>query len=295
MGTELNQSKKMSAMGFQNRLSLHLVALISMWLFTCGVMVWMLVNGVRDNGGYWSERMVLQAVYVAVMLWYLSRTGPSMAKLPDVQPILLRGSIIGRLIPVILIALLFYDVLDGNDNLMLIMMIASIWILVAWRKEIRLKIVALGIGLALIAILTGLPFLLNNYVSPQLFTILLVFALPMFISGGILLTRTELGGSQLLSGKYLEAVKSYLVGCLLFIPLGLFNVANGSFRVYWVTKAWMPITMPWFSGIVEEIWFRLFLVSLIYFLLRPAFRKIPALAVGKGGTTGCCCTPVTAL
>jgi len=36
--------------------------------------------------------------------------------------------------------------------------------------------------------------------------------------------------------------------------------------------------MPWFSGIVEEIWFRLFLVSLIYFLLRPAFRKTPTLA-----------------
>ena len=157
-------------------------------------------------------------------------------------------------------------------------MVASIWILIARRKEIRLKIVALGIGLVLLALLAGLPFPLNNYVSPQFFTILLVFALLMFISGRILLSRTELGGSQLLSGRYLEAVKSYLVGCLLFIPLGLFNVANGSFRVYWVTKAWMPITMPWFSGIVEEIWFRLFLVSLIYFLLRPAFRKIPTLA-----------------
>jgi hypothetical protein len=34
-----------------------------------------------------------------------------------------------------------------------------------------------------------------------------------------------------------------------------------------------------FSGIVEEIWFRLLLVGLCYFLLRPVFRTRPVLAV----------------
>jgi len=278
MKAELNQSQKISASGVKTRFSPHLVAIISVWLFTCGVMVWMLVMGIRDNGWYQFERFSLQVIYVTVVFWYLSQTGPNLAKLPEVQPILLRGSVIGRWIPVVLVAWLFYDVFETGDNLLPIMMIATIWILVAWRRKIRLYAVVLCISLALLALLAGLPFLLNNYVSPQFFTIFLVFALPMFIGGGIFLTRTELGGSQLLSGKFLEAVKSFLVGCLLFIPLGLFNAADGSFRVHWVTKAWMPITMPWFSGIVEEIWFRLFLVSLIYFLLRPAFRKTPTLA-----------------
>jgi hypothetical protein len=41
----------------------------------------------------------------------------------------------------------------------------------------------------------------------------------------------------------------------------------------------MPISLPWFSGIAEEAWFRLLLVSLVYFLLRPAFREQPAIAV----------------
>ena len=41
----------------------------------------------------------------------------------------------------------------------------------------------------------------------------------------------------------------------------------------------MPFSLSWFSGITEEAWFRLYLVSLCYWLLRPAFRKRPATAV----------------
>jgi hypothetical protein len=41
----------------------------------------------------------------------------------------------------------------------------------------------------------------------------------------------------------------------------------------------MPLWLPWFSGIAEETWFRLFLVGLCFFLLRPAFPSRPALAV----------------
>jgi hypothetical protein len=41
----------------------------------------------------------------------------------------------------------------------------------------------------------------------------------------------------------------------------------------------MPFSLPLWSGIVEEIWFRLFLVGLIYILVRPALQKRPALSV----------------
>ena len=46
----------------------------------------------------------------------------------------------------------------------------------------------------------------------------------------------------------------------------------------WVTRWWIPLSQPWFSGITEEVWYRLFLVTLCYFLLRPAFSKLPAIA-----------------
>ena len=41
----------------------------------------------------------------------------------------------------------------------------------------------------------------------------------------------------------------------------------------------MPFSLPWFSAIYEEIWFRLLLVSLCYFLLRPAFPRRPAVPI----------------
>ena len=41
----------------------------------------------------------------------------------------------------------------------------------------------------------------------------------------------------------------------------------------------MPFSLPTFSGIAEETWFRLLLVSLFYLLLLPAIPKHPAIAV----------------
>ncbi|NIV33411.1 MAG: CPBP family intramembrane metalloprotease [Anaerolineae bacterium] len=107
----------------------------------------------------------------------------------------------------------------------------------------------------------------------------LVFVIPMFVAGGLLSKRTGLRGSQLYAGRYKKAVASFLWGCLLFVPLGLTNAAAGSpsFPMTWVNRWWIPLSQPWFSGIVEEAWWRLFTVSLCYFLLRPAFRKRPAI------------------
>jgi hypothetical protein len=92
----------------------------------------------------------------------------------------------------------------------------------------------------------------------------------------------RLGGLQLLTKQYLPALHSFLLGCLLFIPLGLANAASGSTAgsdFTWVKAGWMPLSLPWWSGLIEETWFRLLLVGLVYFLLRPAFPKHTAPAV----------------
>jgi hypothetical protein len=71
------------------------------------------------------------------------------------------------------------------------------------------------------------------------------------------------------------------MGCLMFVPFGLFNAASGSpgTGITWVTHWWMPLSTPWFSAISEEAVFRLFLVTLCYLVLRPAFNKTPSIAV----------------
>jgi len=188
---------------------------------------------------------------------------------------------IGKLIPVIIIALLFVAEFFGQGILLLLLIPATIWILIVWRREIGLPAVLLGLAVTTIAFLAGLPFYQNQYIGKVEYIVFLVFVMPMFVAGGLLSKRIGLVGSQLYAGRYGEAVVSLLWGCLLFIPLGLTSAAAGSPGLWmtWVTRWWMPLSQPWFSGIVEEAWWRLFLVSLCYFLLRPAFSKRPTIAV----------------
>ena len=268
-------------MSRQSQFAPYRLAFMIMWLLTTVTLVAMLASGVRNTDQFRAQRYILHVAYVAALLWYLGRTGPSVKQLPDIRPLLLQCSGIGRLMPVLLIALLLLAVFSGGEGILMpLLMIATIWILVVWRREIRLRPAVLGLALAVIALLGGLPFWENNLVGKRLFVVLLVFVPPMFIAGGLLLKRTGLGGSQLHAGRYRKTLGSFLWGCLLFIPLGLINAAGGSpgTGITWVTRSWMPFSLPWFSGIAEEAWFRLFLVSLCYFLLRPAFSKCPALA-----------------
>lgn len=67
----------------------------------------------------------------------------------------------------------------------------------------------------------------------------------MFVAGGLLSKRTGFVGSQLYARRSIQAVKGFLWGCLLFIPLGLANATAGSPSpgMDWVTHGWMPLTL----------------------------------------------------
>lgn len=262
----------------------HRIALIIIWLVITGACIVMLVIDVRHTNQFSVMRYVLQGTYVLALLWYLSRSGPSISQLPELRPLVFPRWRYGPWIPVLGITLLlaltaFSD--GGMGILMLLLIVATVWILVVWRREIRLRLVLQGLAVAIIAYLGGLPFLGNEFVGETTFYGLLLLVPPMYIAGGLLFNRTGLGGIQLLAGPYVKALQSFLWGCLLFIPLGLINAADGSpgTDINWVTHWWMTFSLPWFSGIAEETWFRLLLVGLCYLMLRPAFRKHPVIAV----------------
>jgi hypothetical protein len=251
-----------------------------MWLLTTVSLLVMLFCGVRNTGQFRVERDILQVAYVLALFWYLIRTGPSVKQLPDLSPLLLPKLRIGKLIPVIVIALLFVVEFFAPGILKLPLMLATIWILIVWRREIGLPAVGLGFAVTVIAFLAGLPFYQNQYIRKEFFIGELVFVMPMFVAGGLLSKRTGFVGSQLYAGRFWKSVMSFLWGCLQFIPLGLIAAAGGgSIGMTWITRWWIPLSQPLFSGIVEETWSRLFLVSLCYLLLRPAFSKHPAISI----------------
>jgi len=252
-----------------------------MWLLTTISLVVMLFNGVRNTDQFRAERYTLHVAYVLALFWYLIRTGPSVKQLPDLSPLLLPKLRIGKLIPVIVIALLLVIEFSGQGIVLLLLMPATIWILIVWRREIGLSPILIGLAVATIAFLGGLPFWQNQLIGQTEFIVFLVFLMPMFVAGGLLHKRTGLGGSQLYLGQYSKAMWSFLLSCLLFVPFGLLNAATGSpgSGFTWVTHWWMPFSLPWFSGIAEEAWYRLLLVTLCYFMLRPAFNKVPTVAI----------------
>jgi hypothetical protein len=273
-----------SSLEFYKRVLLtpHGITLIAIWLISTVSFIIMLCGGVRKTGQYRTIRDILQVAYVLSLIWYLIRTGPSIKQLPDISPVFLPKVRIGKFIPLAIIILLFISEFYDQDILRPLLIIATIWTLITWRREIRLQVVLLGLALTLLAIIAGLPFYQNQAFDRVAYIVFAGLVMPMFIAGDMLSKRTGLVGSQLYTQQYKKAVMSFLWGCLLFIPQGLSNAAAGSPSLrlsWWVDRWWIPWTQPWFSGIVEEAWWRLFVISLAYFLLRPVFSKRPAIAI----------------
>jgi hypothetical protein len=264
--------------------ALHRIVLVIMWLTTTASIAVMILQGVGYDDLFVPVRYALQVTYVSALLWFLSRTGSSTGRSPEATaPIATRRWPV-KLVPVLGIALLLglHVVSDlGASILPLLLIVATVLIIAIWRREISRRMVILGLGLASIALVAGIPLWRGGLVSKQAFVVFLAFAPPMFVAGGLLVRHTGLGGVQLLTGGYGKALKSFLLGCLLFVPLGLVNAIDDSpvSAVNSVGHWWMIFTRPWFSGIIEEVWFRLVLVGLCFFLLRPLFARHRGLAV----------------
>ncbi len=258
--------------------------LAAVWVIVSAAVVLMLAQGVRATDEHDAVRRLLQVGYVAALLWYLARRGPSIGRLPELAPCALLRWTGGVWLPVGILGLLLALTAlsdDGFDILALLLIVATLWCLAVWWRAIRWRAVLQGLALAGAALLAGRPAAENGLISERAIILLAALAAPMYVAGGLLFERTRLGGAQLQAGRYAAALGGVLWGALLFVPLGLLNAADGAPEgdVGWVTEWWMPLSLPWFSGIAEETLFRLLLVGLCYYLLRPAFADRPVAAV----------------
>lgn len=280
--------------------SLNRLVLSILWALASGVMLLLLAQGVREAGQLEPLRDGLHTAYVVALIWFLSRTGratdtdqegsrkgrpkPSEPTSVGPPPPNAGRRTFKRWIPTVVLLLLLVFVLasdDGVDVLQLLMIGALPVLLLMWLRNLRFPWVLQGVLLSVFAVAAGFLFIQNGVIPTAPFFIFAGLAVPSYVAGVALADRTGLSRVQLREGRYLESFKSFGWGCLLFVPLGLVNAAGGSpgAGFEWVTEWWMPFVTPWFSGIVEEAWWRLFLLGLCFFLLRSTFRSRPWLAV----------------
>jgi len=259
------------------------IALAIMWLATTVTCAIVLYRETRNKRAPARLNCGFTLVYAAVLLWYLVCSALSLSRLPDFPPLVFAHWQFGPLAVALVIALLFCLTLvsdKGAPLLLLVYILATLLVLVAWHSRVTAEAVALGIAVSLIAFVAGgILFWKNAFVPKPNIIIFLVFVPLMFIAGSLLMAHTGLGEIQLLEGKYGEALLSFLWGCVLFLPLGLANAIDRQEDYPWINRWWKPLVVPFWSGINEEVMFRLFLVPLCYALLRPAFDGHPGLAL----------------
>ena len=174
-----------------------------------------------------------------------------MSQFPEYRPLAFLRWRYATWISIVGIALVFaLNVLSdaGSSILLLLLIVAAGVIIVVWRREISLWLVIQAVGVAVIAFFAGLPMMKNGFVRESFGYQFTILAVPMYVAGGLLLGHTSLGKIQLLGKQYLPALRSFLWGCLLFLPLGLVNAASGSpegSNFTWVSAWWMPFSLPW--------------------------------------------------
>jgi hypothetical protein len=245
----------------------------------------------------------LGALYSAALIWYLSRTGPVAASLPDLQPLIFpkmkfRGMVASLtallfLGPILITMLIIIPSIPigGNELVEKVNLYFQPWvvlevtlagmgiaILITWRRRLRTRLVISGMIVGLLAGSAELVQFLNTGAPFDIYwaIVQVICVPPAFIAGGLLLGHSGVGQVRLLNGNITQVVKSLLTGCIVFLPLGLVNTADGIFTGFdWMDSIQEPLIFSWLPALAEETWARLFLVTLCYSLLRPLSNDRP--------------------
>ena len=223
-------------------------------------------------------------VYNIVLIWWLARSRPKVTERPDFPPIvnLFKSywAMLGLVGILAGLAFVLAGIVMGNGWRMLrFSTLLAIVILIAMRKQINRKAVFAGITVSVALFLVELilqPNIVNGLVS----ALLIAF---QAVAGVLLLNHTGLSKIQFYDGHILKALQSFCWGCVLAFPPALLNIASMTsdylsefdrrFDQWW--KAFYAFQ----PGILEETWARLFLLTLVYALLRPTCRQKPQRAL----------------
>lgn len=258
---------------------LKLMNLPTQMLFSLWVMssLFMILGLMRDIAPVKIIGAILGIAYTLVMVWWLIQSKPKINDfLPHESPVKFLPNSRMMLVFIIILTLIFMaltSILLKDGWLMLLMsMPLSLLIIILWRKHINKRFILVSLGVLIV--LAFVEQILGADMSSGL--ILPLGAALMFLAGVILLDDSKLSQIHFLKGEYLSSGKSFLLGCLLAVPASLINIisiqlsAPSEFdRLF--DRWWEPL-YAFQPGILEEIWARLLLTTLIYTFLRPIKR-----------------------
>jgi hypothetical protein len=156
-------------------------------------------------------------------------------------------------------------------------------VLVWLRPPLTWRAALYALGLSVVAGVAGLGIGHITFISPIEWAALQVPLVWLsLLAGWALLQRSGLSAAGLGASLYLSrgvgaALRGFGIGMLLAIPWALVNVVmGGAGEDAWATEWWRPLAALQ-PGIAEEAWGRVFLVGLLYVVLRRAGRSGPAL------------------
>lgn len=156
--------------------------------------------------------------------------------------------------------------------------------LLAWlRPRLTWHVTLYALGLSVVAAVAGLGIGHITFISSVEWAVLQVPLVWLsLLAGWALLERAGLAAAGLGASLYLSrgagaAVRGFGIGMLLAVPWALVNVVmGGAGEDAWAREWWRPLAALQ-PGIAEEAWGRVFLVALLYVVLRRAGRAGPAL------------------
>jgi hypothetical protein len=266
----------------RQRISARLTqAFVALWLASSIVLS---IGLAGNNAPVQIVGAILGVMYVLVLIWWFARARPHAADMPDCEPIVtFPPSYMGMLASILVLSVALIGltciVLGDGWQMLLLSILISLIMIVIWRKRLTRRFIA---G----AIVTAIVFaIVEQLLGPDMGSglILPIGAALMFLAGVVLLEHTHLTRIRLLDGDYIQAGKSFLWGCVLALPPALFNVlilrsAPPSELDSLFDRWWEPLyaLQP---GILEEIWARLLLTTLLYALLRPRSNDRPGRAL----------------
>ena len=224
---------------------------------------------------------LLSIGYAIILSRYLTKRGQLYSVVKEVIPpfIILKNKfwrLIGLLILFFLLISIFGLIVGPAVGLLFILNLISLRVIKKWWSKLNQNIMLFA-SVSSFVVSLSIIFLGTQDFSWAIFMGLTTFNLS--ISGLLLQYETQLTTIHILEGNYSQSLKSFMWGCIFSLPLALLNILGEIYKEDTYITYWWQSFYAFSVGIGEEIWARLFLLSLLYIIVLPSTDNNPRGAI----------------